>query len=71
MAGIHRSYPVTMHKLRHFFGHYWNSQKGNIRILKEVMRYSKIEYTLLYTKPSEEEVTEEFEKVVSWMVKKE
>jgi integrase len=69
-AGIHRSsYMVTMHKLRHFFGHYWTNQKGNIRILKEVMRHSKIEYTLLYTKPSEEEITEEFKQVVSWMVK--
>ena len=68
-AGIHRAYPVTMHKLRHFFGHDWNKRKGNIRILKEVMRHSKIEYTLLYTKPSEEEITEEFRQVVSWMVK--
>jgi integrase len=65
-AEITRSeYPVTMHKLRHFFGHYWNKQKGNIRILKEVMRHSKIEYTLLYTKPSEEEVTEEFNLVIN------
>jgi len=71
MAGINKSYPLTTHKLRHFFGHYWNSQKGNIRILKEVMRHSKIEYTLLYSAPSEAEVSEEFDKVVSWMVKKE
>jgi integrase len=62
---ISRPYPVTMHKLRHFFGHYWTNQKGNIRILKEVMRHSKIEYTLLYTMPSEEEVAEEFRQVVT------
>lgn len=68
-AGISRPYPVTMHKLRHFFGHYWTSQKGNIRILKEVMRHSKIEYTLLYTMPSEEEVAEEFKHVVTLTVK--
>jgi integrase len=63
------NYPVTMHKLRHFFGHYWNKQKGDIRILKEVMRHSKIEYTLLYTKPSEETITEEFRNVVKGLVK--
>jgi integrase/recombinase XerD len=68
-AEIKRSYPITMHKLRHFFGHYWTNQKGNIRVLREVMRHSKIEYTLLYTMPSEEEITDEFKKVVSWMVK--
>lgn len=68
-AGISRPYPVTMHKLRHFFGHYWTSQKGNIRVLKEVMRHSKIEYTLLYTMPSEEEVAEEFKHVVTLTVK--
>jgi len=61
---ISKPYPVTMHKLRHFFGHFWTKQKGNIRVLKEVMRHSKIEYTLLYTKPSEEEITEEFRQVV-------
>lgn len=59
-----KEYPVTMHKLRHFFGHYWNRRKGNIRILKEVMRHSRIEYTLLYTKPSEEEIKDEFVTVV-------
>jgi site-specific recombinase XerD len=68
-AKISRSYPITMHKLRHFFGHYWTNQKGNIRVLKEVMRHSKIEYTLLYTMPSEEELAEEFKQVMSWMVK--
>jgi integrase/recombinase XerD len=68
-AEIKRSYPITMQKLRHFFGHYWTNQKGNIRVLREVMRHSKIEYTLLYTMPSEEEITDEFKKVVSWMVK--
>jgi integrase len=69
-TGIKRSYPITMHKLRHFFGHYWTNQKGNIRVLKEVMRHSKIEYTLLYTMPSEEEVAEEFKHVVTLTVKK-
>jgi len=65
-AGITReNYPITPHKLRHFFGHYWTRNKGNIRILKEVMRHSKIEYTLLYTQPSEEEIREEFFKVIT------
>lgn len=68
-AGISRSYPITMHKLRHFFGHFWTRQKGNIRILKEVMRHSKIEYTLLYTAPSEREIGDEFSKVVEVLVK--
>lgn len=58
-------YPITMHKLRHFFGHYWTRNKGNIRILKEVLRHSKIEYTLLYTQPSEEEIRDEFHKVIT------
>jgi len=66
---ISRSYPITMHKLRHFFGHYWTNQKGNIRILKEVMRHSKIEYTLLYTMPSEEEVAVEFKNIVTVTVR--
>lgn len=65
-ARISRSYPITMHKLRHFFGHYWMRHKGNIRILQKVMRHSDIKYTLLYTEPSEAEVEEEFEAVMSF-----
>lgn len=61
-AGITREdYPITMHKLRHFFGHIWVKQKRNIRILKELMRHSKLDYTLLYTEPSDTEIREEFD----------
>lgn len=63
-AGIHRDYPITAHKLRHFFGHFWTRHKGNIRILQKVMRHTDIKYTLLYTEPSEAEVEEEFEAVM-------
>lgn len=62
---IHKDYPMTMHKLRHFFGHYWTRHKGDIRILKEVMRHTDIKYTLLYTKPSTAEIKDEFKAVVN------
>jgi len=65
-VGIAREeYSVTMHKMRHFFGHFYNKQRGNIRVLKEIMRHSKIQYTLLYTKPSEGEIEEDFRSVWS------
>jgi integrase len=59
-----RDYPITMHKLRHFFGHFWRWRKGDIQVLKEVMRHSDIRYTLLYTAPSDAEIKTEFDKVV-------
>lgn len=59
-----RDYPLTLHKLRHFFGHYWRWNKGDIQVLKEVMRHSDIRYTLLYTAPTDAEVKTEFEKVM-------
>ena len=59
-----RDYPITMQKLRHFFGHFWRWNKGDLRILKEVMRHSDIRYTMLYTAPSDAEMKTEFAKVV-------
>lgn len=64
-SGLRKDYPLTMHKLRHFFGHYWATEKkGSIRVLKEVMRHSKIEYTMIYTEPTKMEIQEEFKKVI-------
>jgi integrase len=64
-AGITRTtYKLTPHKLRHFFAHYWRQNKGDLQILKTVMRHSDIRYTLLYSEPSEAETTEEFKKVM-------
>lgn len=65
-----RDYPFTMHKLRHFFGHYWNEQtktkkRGDIRVLKEIMRHSKLEYTLIYTQPTSKKITQEFHEVMA------
>jgi len=57
------AYPVTMHKLRHFFGHFYRKRHGDIRILKEIMRHSNIKYTLLYTAPSDQEVEEDYRNV--------
>ncbi len=64
LAEIKRDYPVTMHKLRHFFAHYWRQNKGDIQVLKEVMRHSDIRYTMLYSEPSDAEIKTEFEKVM-------
>ena len=66
LAEVKRDYPVTMHKLRHFFAHYWRQNKGDIQVLKEVMRHSDIRYTMLYSEPSEAEVKTEFEKVMKF-----
>jgi len=65
-ADIHKDYPITAHKLRHFFGHFWLRRRGDIRNLQKVLRHSDIKYTLLYTEPSEAEIKEEFEAVMSF-----
>ena len=61
-----KEYPITMHKLRHFFGHYWMHHKGEIQILKKVLRHSSLDYTLIYSNPSDVETKEEFAKVMSF-----
>ncbi len=60
---------ITAHKLRHFFGHYYNNNKGNIVTLKEIMRHSDLRYTMIYTAPSKREVTEDFNKTVNQTLK--
>ena len=55
-----------MHKLRHFFGHYWMQHKGEIQILKKVLRHSSLDYTLIYSNPSDVETKDEFEKVMNF-----
>jgi len=64
-----REYPITPHKLRHFYGHFWTKRSKNIRVLQKIMRHSKIDYTLRYTEPGEKEIEEEFEKVMKNGVK--
>jgi integrase len=59
-----KDYPFTLHKLRHFFGHFWRWSKGDIQVLKEVMRHSDLRYTMLYTAPSDTEIKTEFQKVM-------
>jgi integrase len=64
-AGIaNKTYPITMHKLRHFFAHYWRQHKGDIQVLKQVMRHSDIRYTMLYSEPTDKEIKSEFENVM-------
>ena len=58
------AYPLTLHKLRHFFGHFWTRNKGTIQELKRLLRHSDLRYTLLYSDPSEEELTVSFRKIM-------
>ena len=50
------AYPLTLHKLRHFFAHYFTKHKGTIQQLKSLLRHSDLKYTLLYSVPSEQEL---------------
>ena len=62
-AGLRKRYPLTLHKLRHYFGHRWMNKVKNVIQLKEVMRHSNINYTLVYANPSEEEIKRSFEEI--------
>ena len=56
---------VTPHKLRHVFGHLWRNSKGDLQILKEMLRHSDIRITMLYSAPTNTEITSEFEKTIN------
>ena len=56
---------VTLHKLRHFFGHFFSDKSNNTQVLQAIMRHSSLIYTQIYTKPSKRKVTEEFEATVN------
>ena len=60
---------VTLHKLRHFFGHYFSDHSQQIQILQTIMRHSDLKYTQIYTKPSERRVTEEFDTAINQTIK--
>ena len=60
---------VTLHKLRHFFGHFFSDHSQQVQVLQAIMRHSDLRYTLIYTKPSERRVTEEFEQAINQNLK--
>ena len=56
---------VTLHKMRHVFGHLWRNNKGDLQVLKEVMRHSDIRITMIYSAPSTGEISSEFEQTIN------
>jgi integrase len=56
---------ITPHKLRHVFGHLWRNNKGDLQVLKEMLRHSDIRVTMLYSAPTKNEITSEFEKTIN------
>ncbi len=59
---------VTLHKMRHVFGHLWRNNKGDLQVLKEVMRHSDIRITMIYSAPSSGEINSEFEKTINFNI---
>lgn len=66
-SGLHdqNGSKVTLHKLRHFLGHYFRQQGGDVMVLKEILRHSDLRYTQIYTAPSNREVSVEFDKAIN------
>ena len=62
-AGIRKRYPLTLHKLRHYFAHRWMRNIKNITQLKEILGHSNIQYTMVYANPAEEEILNNFKKI--------
>lgn len=56
---------ITPHKMRHVFGHLWRNNKGELQILKEILRHSDIRITMLYSAPTNTEITSEFDKTIN------
>ena len=56
---------ITPHKMRHVFGHLWRNSKSDLQILKEMLRHSDIRITMLYSAPTNAEITTEFEKTIN------
>lgn len=61
---------LTLHKLRHFFGHYFSTNSNAVQVLQEIMRHSDVRYTLIYTKPSGRKITEEFNHTINQTIKR-
>ena len=59
-AGIRKKYPITPHKLRHFFAHQWMRKVRDVTKLKAILGHSQIRTTLVYTKPSDKEIIEAY-----------
>lgn len=60
---------VTLHKLRHFFGHFFSDHSQQVQVLQAIMRHSDLRYTLIYTKPSDRSITETFEQAINQTLK--
>jgi integrase/recombinase XerD len=56
---------ITPHKMRHVFGHLWRNNKGDLQVLKELLRHSDIKITMLYSAPTNTEITSEFDKTIN------
>ena len=61
-AGIKKDYPLTPHKLRHFFGHQFLKKVKDISKLKVLLRHRNIQTTLLYVEPTKSEILEAYYK---------
>ena len=62
-AGVRKRYPLTLHKLRHYFSHRWMGINKDAVKLKNILRHSDMRYTLIYANPTEEEILQSFKKV--------
>jgi len=62
-AGVRKRYPLTLHKLRHYFGHRWMKINKDVVKLKAILGHSKFDYTLVYTNPTEEEIVDSFRNI--------
>lgn len=62
-AGIKKKYPLTLHKLRHYFAHRWRRRVKDIAELKSILRHSNINITMIYTEPTEDEILHDFKRV--------
>ena len=62
-AGIKKKYPLTLHKLRHYFAHRWRRTVRDIAELKSILRHSNINITMIYAEPTEDEIISDFKKV--------
>jgi len=60
---LNKPYRITPHKLRHAFAHLWLTRKGSLTRLKAMLRHKRIETTMIYSEPSEAELSHEFKRV--------
>jgi integrase len=60
---LNKPYRITPHKLRHAFAHLWLTQKGSLVRLKAMLRHKRLETTMIYSEPSEAELSHEFKRI--------